>query len=138
MKINLLMNEIYRPAPKNEDEMMEAIFECIDRLFRIVRPRKLLYMAIDGVVRNLWVFEIFSTILFWLNYFYNLIINFSFSRRREQRWINKDRVDFVPRKKRVRKFWKSTEFGAICYQRERIYRRKSQRANILIVIALRR
>ncbi|XP_012275979.1 5'-3' exoribonuclease 2 homolog isoform X2 [Orussus abietinus] len=38
-----------RPAPKNEEEMMEAIFECIDRLFRIVRPRKLLYMAIDGV-----------------------------------------------------------------------------------------
>jgi hypothetical protein len=39
-----------RPAPKNEDEMMIAIFECIDRLLRIVRPRKLLYMAIDGVV----------------------------------------------------------------------------------------
>ncbi|XP_018324321.1 5'-3' exoribonuclease 2 homolog isoform X2 [Agrilus planipennis] len=38
-----------RPAPRNEDEMMVAIFECIDRLFRIVRPRKLLYMAIDGV-----------------------------------------------------------------------------------------
>nr|KAF7439012.1 hypothetical protein H0235_001403 [Vespula pensylvanica] len=38
-----------QPAPKNEEEMMEAIFECIDRLFRIVRPRKLLYMAIDGV-----------------------------------------------------------------------------------------
>lgn len=38
-----------RPPPKNEDEMMCAIFECIDRLFHIVRPRKLLYMAIDGV-----------------------------------------------------------------------------------------
>ncbi|KAJ8928939.1 hypothetical protein NQ314_018427 [Rhamnusium bicolor] len=38
-----------RPAPKNEDEMMVAIFECIDRMFSIVRPRKLLYMAIDGV-----------------------------------------------------------------------------------------
>ena len=39
-----------RPAPKNEDEMMVAIFEYIDRIFAICRPRKLLYMAIDGVV----------------------------------------------------------------------------------------
>lgn len=38
-----------KPAPKNEDEMMVAIFECIDRLMNIVRPRKLLHMAIDGV-----------------------------------------------------------------------------------------
>lgn len=38
-----------KPPPKNENEMMVAIFECIDRLFSIVRPRKLLYMAIDGV-----------------------------------------------------------------------------------------
>lgn len=38
-----------RPAPKTEDEMMVIIFEFIDRIFSIVRPRKLLYMAIDGV-----------------------------------------------------------------------------------------
>ena len=38
-----------KPAPKNEDEMMIAIFECIDRLFAIVRPRKVLYMAIGNV-----------------------------------------------------------------------------------------
>ncbi|XP_041105401.1 5'-3' exoribonuclease 2-like isoform X1 [Polyodon spathula] len=38
-----------KAAPKNEDEMMVAIFEYIDRLYNIVRPRKLLYMAIDGV-----------------------------------------------------------------------------------------
>ena len=39
----------FRPAPKNEDEMMVAIFEFIDRIFAIVRPRRVLYMAIDGV-----------------------------------------------------------------------------------------
>uniref|UniRef100_A0A1A9V7H6 Xrn1 N-terminal domain-containing protein n=1 Tax=Glossina austeni TaxID=7395 RepID=A0A1A9V7H6_GLOAU len=38
-----------KPAPKDEDEMVIAIFDCIDRLMNIVRRRKLLYMAIDGV-----------------------------------------------------------------------------------------
>ncbi|CAG0879509.1 unnamed protein product [Cyprideis torosa] len=38
-----------KPPPKNMDEMMENIFAYIDRLVRVVRPRRLLYMAIDGV-----------------------------------------------------------------------------------------
>eukprot|EP01126_Amoeba_proteus_P056657 TRINITY_DN7143_c0_g1_i5.p1 TRINITY_DN7143_c0_g1~~TRINITY_DN7143_c0_g1_i5.p1 ORF type:complete len:149 (+),score=32.88 TRINITY_DN7143_c0_g1_i5:188-634(+) len=38
-----------KPQPKNEEEIMLAIFEYIDRLFSIVRPRRLLYLAIDGV-----------------------------------------------------------------------------------------
>lgn len=48
-----------KPAPKNEDEMMVAIFEYIDRIFNIVRPRRLLYMAIDGVVSiDTWGFQL--------------------------------------------------------------------------------
>ena len=38
-----------RPAPTLESEVFECIFEYIDRIFAIVRPRKLLFMAIDGV-----------------------------------------------------------------------------------------
>lgn len=48
--IGLLSLFLDRPAPKNEDEMMLLIFEFIDRIFSIVRPRRVLYMAIDGVV----------------------------------------------------------------------------------------
>ena len=36
-------------APLTEEDMYFAIFKYLERLFGIVRPRKLLYMAIDGV-----------------------------------------------------------------------------------------
>lgn len=38
-----------KPAPRTESDMMIAIFEYTDRVVGMVRPRKLLYMAVDGV-----------------------------------------------------------------------------------------
>jgi len=37
------------PQPTTEEEMYENVCKYIDRLFRVMRPRKLLYLAIDGV-----------------------------------------------------------------------------------------
>ncbi|KAJ2472968.1 5'-3' exoribonuclease 2 [Coemansia sp. RSA 2322] len=39
----------HREAPDTEEEMMIEVFKCLDRVFNMVRPRKLLYMALDGV-----------------------------------------------------------------------------------------
>lgn len=37
------------PQPTSEEDMYENVCNYIDRLIRVVRPRKLLYLAIDGV-----------------------------------------------------------------------------------------
>ena len=37
-----------KPAPRNEEEMFEAIFKYLDKILSIVRPREIIYMALDG------------------------------------------------------------------------------------------
>ena len=38
-----------KPQPKTEAEMFNLIFEYIDKILDIVKPKKVLYLAIDGV-----------------------------------------------------------------------------------------
>ena len=38
-----------KPQPKSEIEMFNLVFEYTDKVIDIVKPRKTIYMAIDGV-----------------------------------------------------------------------------------------
>jgi 5'-3' exoribonuclease 1 len=40
--------DVEKLSQLSETEMFTRIFQYIDRLFQIVRPRKVFYMAIDG------------------------------------------------------------------------------------------
>ncbi|CAF0877622.1 unnamed protein product [Adineta steineri] len=45
----LIGSDSSSPIQKEENEIIQSVFVSIDRIFSIVRPQKLLYMALDGV-----------------------------------------------------------------------------------------
>jgi hypothetical protein len=51
---NYALHANTQPAPTTEREVFLNIFDYIDRLFNMVRPRRLLYMAIGARVLHLF------------------------------------------------------------------------------------
>lgn len=43
-----------RPAPETEEDMMVEVFRYTDRVVNMVRPRKLLFMAIGKRFHLIW------------------------------------------------------------------------------------
>lgn len=44
----MLIDSLLQPAPETEEEMMLEIFKYTERVVAMVRPRKLLFMAIGS------------------------------------------------------------------------------------------
>jgi len=53
LDMNGIIHPCFHPsgteAPKDENEIMNNVYQYITRIFNLVRPRKVLFMAIDGV-----------------------------------------------------------------------------------------
>ena len=91
-----------RDAPESWAEMFNSIFDYCDKIIRIIRPRKIIYMAIDGVAprakMNQQRSRRFRTAL-------SAQQSERISKQKEQEWRDKGLpTDFLDKKKNEKKF----------------------------------